>query len=477
MKYLYFFYFLLTSFLVSSQTNDSLVILNEKEFISIVKKFHPVSKQILLIGKEARGRILSARGQFDPVISAETDAKQFQDKQYYALLNAEMVIPSWYGLEFKGGYALSKGKFLNQQEILPDNGLGSIGVSWQALQGFLMDDRRAAIKRAALFQQYTIDQQLVRMNELLFDAWNTYWLWATAYYQKEIFDDAVKVAKSRFDFVKTSFLLGDFAAIDTIEAQIQLQNRQLEQNQADIELQKARFLLSNYLWLENDIPVDLSTTVRPPSQDAIEIGTTGFDEYRNQIQVRVQDNPILKLYDYKLSDLSVERRLKLEKLKPKLKLSYSLLGTQFDILENRENSGLVIPQNYKWQANFGFPLFLRSARGDLQLQDVKINQAEYERNLKNLELTNKIKSYFAQLDNNIDQLSLFDKTLSNYRTLFNAESQKLDIGESSLFLVNSRENKLIEAKVKKVELILKNKMTAAELSWALGDIGILTKVK
>ena len=150
-----------------------------------------------------------------------------------------------------------------------------------------------------------------------------------------------------------------------------------------------------------------------------------------------------------------------------------MLGTQFDVLENRENNGVVIPQNYKWQAAFGFPIFLRTARGDLQLQDIKIEQAEYDRILKKQEITNKLKTYFAQMDNNIAQLSLFDKTLANYNILYNAENQKINIGESSLFLVNSRENKLIEAKLKKVDLILKNKKTAAELAWALGNIAII----
>lgn len=474
MKYFFLNVIILFSAFGSAQTTDSIVVLTEKSFLSVVKKYHPISKQIALLSKESSARTLSAKGNFDPLITADADAKQFQGKQYYALANANLVIPSWYGLEFKGGYAIAKGKFLNQQEILPDKGLGSVGVSWQALQGFLMDDRRTAIKKAKLFREYTADQQLVRMNELLFDAWNTYWTWAAAYYQKEIFDDAAKLAESRFEFVKSSYILGDFAAIDTIEALIQWQNRQLEQNQAEIELQKAKYLLSNYLWLDNNIPVDLSQNVRPVLESDIVNIFSSFDEFRNKIQIQLQNNPILQQYDYKLSDLSIERKLKAEKLKPKLKLSYSLLGTQFDILENRENNGLVIPQNYKWQADFGFPLLLRSARADLQLQDIKIEQAEYDRILKKQEITNKIKTYFAQMDNNVAQLSLFDKILANYLALYSAENQKLSIGESNLFLVNSRENKLIEVKIKKVDLILKIKKTVAELAWALGNIAIIT---
>lgn len=474
MKYCILLIFSMLALLVSGQQPvDSNVVLTEKEFLSIVSKYHPVTKKIRMIAQEAGGRIFTAKGQFDPRLSFDLDAKQYDDKQYYNLINSELVLPSWYGLEFKGGYAVSRGKFLNQQEILPENGLGSIGASWQILQGFLMDERRAALKRAKLFQQYVVDQQKAEMNELLFKANNAYWLWATAYYQKEIFDQAAEIAKSRFEFVKASHFLGEFAAIDTVEALIQWQNRQLEQSISEIELQKSKFLLANFLWLDNDTPVDITDKVKPLPIANVKPDNTIFTDFRANLETSVLENPLIRLYDFKLSDLDIERRLKAEKLKPKLKLSYSLLGEQFDILEDKNNAGIILPNNYKWQLGFGFPLFLRSARGDLQLQDIKIRQTKYDLSLKRQELTNKTRSYLQQLDNNILQIELFNKTLSNYKKLFDAETQKLTIGESNLFLVNSRENKLIEADVKKTELMLKHKLIVAELSLVLGDMSLI----
>ena len=42
--------------------------------------------------------------------------------------------------------------------------------------------------------------------------------------------------------------------------------------------------------------------------------------------------------------------------------------------------------------------------------------------------------------------------VSDYQTLFAGEQQKFEAGESSLFLVNSRESKLIEGLLKAIEL-------------------------
>ena len=42
--------------------------------------------------------------------------------------------------------------------------------------------------------------------------------------------------------------------------------------------------------------------------------------------------------------------------------------------------------------------------------------------------------------------------VENYEKLLEAEIRKFDIGESSLFLINSRESKLIEARIKLISM-------------------------
>jgi hypothetical protein len=50
----------------------------------------------------------------------------------------------------------------------------------------------------------------------------------------------------------------------------------------------------------------------------------------------------------------------------------------------------------------------------------------------------------------------------DYTTLFKGEQQKFKAGESSLFLVNSRESKLIEATLKAIDIEVEQKMADAE---------------
>jgi outer membrane protein TolC len=59
--------------------------------------------------------------------------------------------------------------------------------------------------------------------------------------------------------------------------------------------------------------------------------------------------------------------------------------------------------------------------------------------------------------------------VNNYEQLRNGEVQKFEAGESSIFLINSRETKLIEAQAKLIDLQGKYEKEKATLIWAAGQ--------
>ncbi|MDW8272996.1 MAG: TolC family protein [Chitinophagales bacterium] len=104
------------------------------------------------------------------------------------------------------------------------------------------------------------------------------------------------------------------------------------------------------------------------------------------------------------------------------------------------------------------------------MQKKKVQQAEYTLNLKRLEVTNKIKSYFNDLINLQAQNRLTADMLFNYRRLLVGEEQRFRAGESSLFVVNARENKVIETELKLLETQMKFFKTDAALRWTAGTL-------
>jgi hypothetical protein len=61
------------------------------------------------------------------------------------------------------------------------------------------------------------------------------------------------------------------------------------------------------------------------------------------------------------------------------------------------------------------------------------------------------------------QFAIAEIMVGDYSALFEGERQKFAAGESSLFLVNTRESKLIEGLLKAIELDIAEKVALSEL--------------
>ena len=57
-------------------------------------------------------------------------------------------------------------------------------------------------------------------------------------------------------------MAGDIAIIDTVEAKIAVENRQLSLEQAKVKLMQSALQLANFLWIDN-VPVELQSNVIP----------------------------------------------------------------------------------------------------------------------------------------------------------------------------------------------------------------------
>ena len=95
---------------------------------------------------------------------------------------------------------------------------------------------------------------------------------------------------------------------------------------------------------------------------------------------------------------------------------------------------------------------------------------DYKLQQKRLELTNKVGQYYNDLVNLQQQIDLNEDMVTNYQRLLDAENRKFSIGESSIFLINSREQKLIEAQLKLAKLRGDFWKVRAGLNWAAGTL-------
>ncbi len=430
---------------VFAQQQDR-VELNFKEYLGYVKKYHPVAKQAELNIDIGQANLMKARGGFDPKLEVDYDRKKFKGDEYYDLLNATFKIPTWYGVEFKGGFEQNDGEFLNRQNFVPEDGLFNAGVSVSVAQGLFINDRMATLRKAKFFREQTKADRDLLVNEILYNASLAYFDWLKAFGEKEIYTNFLDNAKIRFEGIKKSALAGDIAAIDTVEAKIAFQNRALSLEQAKVKLMKKSLELSNFLWLEGNIPVELQSNVVPDSNIEENIDTTLEIMGKPLDSFVLENHPKLRSLNYKIEGLEVDRKLKANKLLPKIDLEYNFLT------ETPETTESFNTAEYKTGITFRFPLFLRKERGDLKLAKYKVQDAQFEFETTQLQIRNKVMAIYVELESFVNQNQLIESIVNDYQSLLVAEERKFSFGESSLFLINSRERSLIDSKLKEIEV-------------------------
>tara|TARA_B110000971_G_C19685313_1_gene352952 strand:- start:135 stop:608 length:474 start_codon:yes stop_codon:yes gene_type:complete len=144
-------------------------------------------------------------------------------------------------------------------------------------------------------------------------------------------------------------------------------------------------------------------------------------------------------------------------LLPKLDLQYNFLT------ENSNQINTFNTNNFKGGIKFSMPLFLRKERGDLKLAKIKIQDINFENESTKVIITNKVNAIQQELQSYGLQTAYTENIVRDFGVLLRAEERKFFLGESSLFLVNSRESKLIDSKLKAIELENKFFKTKANL--------------
>ncbi|WP_445738190.1 TolC family protein [Mariniflexile sp.] len=436
--------FLLFNAFVFAQ--DSTSVISLAEYLGYVKTYHPIVKQANLIINESEAKLMKARGAFDPKLEVDYDRKKFKNTEYYDKLNASFKIPTWYGIELKGNFEENDGLYLNPESSIPDDGLYSVGISVALAQGFLANKRMTMLKQGKLFvKQAKADRQLL-VNSILYEATLTYFNWLKTYNDKRVYESFLENAQIRFNGIKKNYEVGEMAAIDTLEARIALNDRKLNLEKSRIKYVKSSLELSNYLWLNDNTPIEIKDHIIPNTTTFETIDETLNTSALNLENLDLGNHPKMQSLEYKFESLTLEKRLQSNNLLPKIDLQYNFLSQTPEVTQSFSTSA------YKSGLNISFPLFLRKERADLKLAKLKLLDTEFEMKSTRITLKNKIDAITQELDSYILQNRYTNTIVEDYNTMLDAEERKFFLGESSLFLVNSRESKLIDAKLKAIEI-------------------------
>ena len=445
---------------------DTARVFSLQDLAQLVYANHPIVKQAALLSAEAQSQVLQARGGFDPKLGSDFHRKTFGGTDYYNNWSNELKVPLWPGgIDLKAGYDRFVGTYVNPETHTPQNGLAGVGLSVPIGQGLLIDARRSTLRQAKIMVTAAEADRVKQINEVWLQAAKDYWSWYYTFQQAALIREGVALADRRFQGVARRAQIGDQAPIDSVEAQITVQDRQVQATQLQVDLQNARLVLSNHLWNAQGQPMELPAYAAPQRPVA---DTVGRQEYQRLADLAAAQHPTLVKLGAKISQLGIEERYRRELLKPKLNVS-GLLISQGNFYSNEVPSYYNFGfDNYKLGVDFAFPLFLRAERGKLQYARIQVQEANLERQQSQRTIATQVNTVYNTLKAYERQLVLQAQTIANQRILLRAELQKFELGESTVFLINARETKLIDLRIKQESLRASYEKARAELYYYAG---------
>lgn len=233
--------------------------------------------------------------------------------------------------------------------------------------------------------------------------------------------------------------------------------------QAELDFNNSTALVEVYLWAEGVIPLVLQEQMIPDAMETV-MPTLNEKTPIPSYDSLLTSHPKLRQFGLKMDQLTIQKRLQKEQLKPELNIKYNPLSTPTD-----DNwLGTFSVNNYTFGVQFAMPLFLRKARGELKIVNYQMQSLNAESELAAAALQFKVRASFNEWNTTMKQVQLYNQTVKDYKSLLAGERQLFDKGESSLFMVNSREIGYINAQVRQIKLLTNNKKASLTAAHALG---------
>nr|WP_238583746.1 TolC family protein [Legionella jamestowniensis] len=427
-------------------TKESLTL---KDVLSSVECFYPQIRIAQLEINKAQGDFLSAVGQFDPSLDINTRSQPFGGYvNNYG--DGQFNIPTMYnGIKFFGGYRLGRGDWpiYYQNYLTNSGGEYRAGLSLPLLKDRRIDkERTELLSKAQLIQVKLQEVQLTKI-KIYKEAINAYWRWVEAGLQLRNFEALLKLAKVRQNAISKQAERGDLPTLSVSENLQLIMQRQQLLNQSKMVFEQAAINLSLYyrgkdgkpkIALPSVIPQFLS---RLPAQIATSLG-------------QLQNHPLLKKLDEYTEVLKLKRNLAQNDLLPNLD------ATAYTF--KQEGSGgypQLIPQAGMVGLSFKFPLLQREAKGRIISTNSELQQVLAERKFLYEQLKIELNNLFVGIKAYERQVELLKKELDLAQRVQTGEAKKFYEGDSTLFLVNQREQataqvkfNLINAKIKLYEM-------------------------
>lgn len=409
----------------------------------------------------AAGESLAARGSFDPVVRARglVDVIGYYRNQVFDV-SIEAPTPLW-GATFIAGYRVGLGDFPIYDGKLATNASGEVraGLSLPLLRNGPIDRRRANIERAKVGERIADEGVRLQRLELERAAMARYWEWVGAGFRWRIARDLLALAEARQAQLVARVAAGDIPDIERLENERALRQREAQVVAARRGVEQAAIELAVFLRDQNGGPLPPPVTRLPdrlqePASASLPIESAVLDSLRLRPERRR-----LSLF---VEQQDVERRFARNQLLPGVDV-FGLVSRDFGAGEkSRSQTELELG------IQVDLALLFRGARGRLEVAEGQLARANAQLRLLERRIEAEVRDISSALRAGRERLALVRRELELATALAKAELERFELGDSTLLLVNLREQAAAEAGVREVDAMVDLHRANAQFRLAQG---------
>ena len=436
------------------------------ELIKYVQNGHPLVNASRFESELGKAALREKRGQFDPRFVVERIEKEAGQLPYYRRESFELQLHTASPIQLETGVESGRGSFVNPEMFTPQEGLSYAGITLPLLKGLITDERRTTLAKAKIFRNQSYEIQKIQLQDLSQTIWNDYVDWYIAHEQEKAYQLGTELSLDRQIALRQLFEAGGCNGMDTLENYIQLELFRTRAKEWNANTFKQKLQLSRHLWeysQENESwkSVIIANNVSP-TRMGLDFLDTLFGEV-GRSTILIAGLPDIKNLDWDLQQKQLDLRLQKWNMLPKFDLDYQQLFTG-------RYGGYDIGSDRRFGFNVSAPLFLRKERGAYQVSKFTYLQKSQMFQFKVTEADLKIRALFQQGMVYRDVYNHLKNVENGYLKLFEMEREKFDSGDGTIFLLNTRENRYLNARIKTIEQKAKYIHTLVDYLRATGKI-------
>ncbi len=404
--------------------------------------------------REAQAKRMAAFAAFEPRLDLASEGKDYGNDLQYRLDRAEARVGLPGGIDLVGGAAQATGAFINPERKTPVEGLVNLGISAPLGGALIFSDRQYAWNAASRDLEVEQAKRDRVERKLRLEAVKVYTFWQAQVEVQSAVDEAVAVAEERLRLVREAFRLGERSEMDTLEAYLSWVDRRTDASKQQSFSAAARANVERMLRGADDVTADLSGA-QPDSRPVI----LGFSPPASAEPQSLNGVPELAMVS------SVLRR---ERLAVTTAWAQWLPAPYVDYRMLQWGGSTWNPEAVQWKVGLALPLFNQKARADLAGAQARLRAAEANA----ASVHNEVEVLQRQLAQQVEALdselkALLGAEAASY-ALLQQERRRFTLGESTMFLLASRETKYLEA-------VQKRTMASANLQSLEAERRLLTR--